>query len=174
MKWVDLNLDFGVWAVPQENREKGTGGGLALAPLALEIIRAQPRHANSPYVFPATRGKGPKSGLSHGKEALDALVVAEAKIPHWVFHDLRRTAKTLMARAGVPPHVSERALGHAMEGVEGTYDHHDYRDEKGEALAKLAGLIARILDPRSNVAYFVPLCRDNDEGNWNCGGLTPA
>ena len=51
-------------------------------------------------------------------------------MPHWVNHDLRRTAKTLMVRAGVRPDISERVLGHTIGGVEGTYDQHDYGEEK--------------------------------------------
>ena len=71
----------------------------------------------------------------------------QVQIEPWVFHDLRRTARSLMARAGVPRDVAERVLGHVIQGVEGTYDRHEYRAEKADALAKLAGLIALILDP---------------------------
>ena len=65
----------------------------------------------------------------------------------WTFHDLRRTAKSLMARAGVLPHTSERVLGHAIGGVEGVYDRHSYLDEKADALKALASLISTILAP---------------------------
>ena len=68
-------------------------------------------------------------------------------IPNWTLHDLRRTAKTLMARAGVRPDISERVLGHAIAGVEGTYDRHSYADEKRDALEKLAAMVDRILNP---------------------------
>jgi integrase len=68
-------------------------------------------------------------------------------IPNWTLHDLRRTAKTLMVRAGVRPDISERVLGHVIAGVEGTYDRHSYADEKRAALEKLAEMIERILNP---------------------------
>ena len=58
--------------------------------------------------------------------------------PNWTLHDLRRTAKTLMVRAGVRPDISERVLGHVIAGVEGTYDRHSYAEEKRDALEKLA------------------------------------
>ena len=45
------------------------------------------------------------------------------------------------------PHVSERVLGHSMDGVEGIYDRHSYREEKAHALRALAGLIENILRP---------------------------
>jgi len=68
-------------------------------------------------------------------------------ISNWTLHDLRRTAKTLMARAGVRPDISERVLGHVIAGVEGTYDRHSYADEKRDALEKLAAIIERTLSP---------------------------
>jgi integrase len=69
------------------------------------------------------------------------------RLPNWTLHDLRRTAKTLMVRAGVRPDVSERVLGHVIAGVEGTYDRHSYADEKRDALERLAAMIERILSP---------------------------
>ena len=32
----------------------------------------------------------------------------------WVLHDLRRSARSLLARAGVRPDIAERVLGHAQ------------------------------------------------------------
>ena len=106
----------------------------------------------------SSRAKTPFSGFSKSKAALDkAVLVAMQKrakkgakvepIPNWTLHDLRRTAKTLMARAGVRPDISERVLGHVIAGVEGTYDRHSYADEKRDALEKLAAMIERILNP---------------------------
>ena len=68
-------------------------------------------------------------------------------IAPWVLHDLRRTARSLMSRAGVRPDIAERVLGHVITGVEGVYDRHQYVDEKRDALARLAKLVERILDP---------------------------
>jgi hypothetical protein len=50
-----------------------------------------------------------------------------------------------MARAGVLPHIGERVLGHAVNGVEGIYDRHGYSAEMANALKMLAGLIGNIL-----------------------------
>ena len=69
----------------------------------------------------------------------------------WTLHDLRRTARSLMSRAGVQPHIAERVLGHVQPGVAGIYDRHSYRDEKADALQRLAGLIDGIIDRRENV-----------------------
>ncbi len=136
----------GAWTIRTAPREKPNAGSLRLPPAVLEIIAAQPRLAGNPYVF-AGRGGRPFGNFSQGKEELDA----KLKIPPWKIHDLRRTAKTLMARAGVRPDISERVLGHTIKGVEGVYDQHDYGDEKADALSSLAALVDRILHPTDNV-----------------------
>jgi integrase len=63
----------------------------------------------------------PYSGFGKSKAALDKAVLKMMKkqakkgakvrpLPNWTLHDLRRTAKTLMVRAGVRPDISERVL----------------------------------------------------------------
>lgn len=52
----------------------------------------------------------------------------------FTLHDLRRTCRTGLARLKVAPHIAERVLNHAQEKIPGTYDVHDYLDEKREAL----------------------------------------
>ena len=38
-------------------------------------------------------------------------------------------------------------MGHAIQGIEGVYDRHSYREEKADALKRLAGLVEMILSP---------------------------
>ncbi len=142
MKFADVTVD-GVWNIPTEDREKGNGGALVLPEAALAIIQSQKRIGDNPYVF-AGRGHGHFVGFSPCKRAFDQKV---GNLPRWTLHDLRRTARSLMARAGVRPDVGERVLGHVLTGVEGIYDRHSYRDEKADALRRLAGLIEMILNP---------------------------
>lgn len=143
MRWQDI--EGGVWKIPAKPREKPNAGELKLPKLALEIIESQPKIEGNPYVF---AGRGKKAFNSHSAGQKDLRTVAP--IDHWQFHDLRRTAKSLMARAGVRPDISERVLGHAIAGVEGVYDRHGYLDEKGAALAALASLVERILQGESD------------------------
>lgn len=139
MRWSHIRE--GVWHIPVEDREKVNAGALKLPRLALDIIDGQPQIEGNPFVF-AGRGTKAFNSFSDGKEALHKV----APIAPWVVHDLRRTAKSLMARAGVRPDISERTLGHVITGVEGTYDRHGYLDEKGAALDALAALLERILE----------------------------
>ena len=141
MRWDDMTID-GTWNIPTEDREKGNGGSLVLAEVAVDIIRSQKRIGDNPFVF-AGRGDGHFNGFGHRKRSIDE----KAKIAPWVIHDLRRTSRSLMARAGVRPDIAERVMGHVLPGVEGIYDRHSYRDEKADALQRLAGLIETIIHP---------------------------
>jgi integrase len=145
MRWADVSM-AGEWNMPTADREKGAGGVLVLPMIAVDIINARPRFVSNPYIF-AGRGKTHFSGYSKAKAALDA----KAPMPQWRLHDLRRTARSLMSRAGVRPDIAERVMGHVIEGVEGVYDRHQYKDEKAHALKALAGLIEHILSPQPNV-----------------------
>jgi integrase len=92
--------------------------------------------------------------LIDAAEAGNAQARQQLKTKWWTFHDLRRTAKTLMMRAGVRPDISERVLGHVIPGVEGVYDRHDYIQERGRAVEQLAEMIDKILTPAHNVVPF--------------------
>jgi integrase len=141
MRWSDISPD-GTWTIRTAPREKGNAGALLLPEAALAIIRAQPRFASNPHVF-AGISAGATNNFGRAKKSLDEA----AGVTGYTLHDLRRTAKTLMARAGVRPDISERVLGHTIKGVEGTYDWHHYHDEKADALRKLAALVERIVNP---------------------------
>ena len=141
IKWADL--DGNVWTIPAEDREKGNAELLDLPPLAMEIINRQPRLNG--FVFAGRSGGHFKAWKQRDKIGRDG----------WTVHDLRRTARSLMSRAKVLPHVAEQTLGHAIKGVEGIYDRHDYREEKAHALAALAGLVGNILlNPQEKVVVL--------------------
>jgi integrase len=113
------------------------------------------------YVF-TTDGVRALGGFSKFKREFDEAVLgaqraqdAHAKpMPRWTLHDLRRTARSLMSRAGIAPDHAERALGHVIPGIRGTYDLHEFREEKRRALDALAAQVERIVNPSRNV---VPL-----------------
>jgi integrase len=150
MRWSNISPD-GVWHMPRAEREKGNAGALRLPVLAMKAINAQPRLASNSYVF-AGRDTAPMGRFTHRH----VVFKAQSGTTGWTLHDLRRTARSLMSRAGVISDHAERVMGHVIAGVEGVYDHHHYLDEKGNALAKLAALIETIVrgEPCANV---VPL-----------------
>ena len=141
MRWDDLS--DGVWTIRTEAREKGNPGKLKLPPLALAIIAEQPRLANSPYIFPGSL-KGHFRNFADSKAELDERLT---DMPPWRLHDLRRTARSLMAEAGVQRDIAERVLGHSVGGVEAVYDRHTYDAEKAKALELVAKKIRDIIQP---------------------------
>jgi integrase len=144
MKWSDLTSD-GVWKIPTEARAKGNAGALKLPETALAVIKAQPRFSKNKYVLAAARGDGPLNGFNKRKAAFDEA----CGVIGWTLHDCRRTARSLLSRAGVPSEHAEQTLGHKLQGVEGTYNQYDFFREKSDALASLAALIERIVNPPS-------------------------
>lgn len=147
----------GIWTIPSERYKTKRPNHIPLTKLALALIEVQAKLDDCDLVFPS-RAKTPYSGYSKNKARLDKAVFAAMKkrakkgtkvepISNWTLHDLRRTGKTLMVRAGVRREISERVLGHKIAGVEGTYDRHSYAEEKRDALEKLAAIIERIVNP---------------------------
>lgn len=136
-KWTEVCGD--TWTIPAERYKTKIPNVVPLSEAAMAVVAGLPQIG--PYVF-STLGDRPFSGFSKCKQRLDA----KSGVKSWVLHDLRRTAKTLMQRAGVRPDISERVLGHVIPGVEGTYDRHDYIAEKRSALEQLAATIDTIVN----------------------------
>ena len=127
---------------------KANAGTLVLPQVVLELIEQQPRIAGNPRVF-ATAG-----AQANRKQDLDRrLKAALGEMAPWMLDDLRRTARSLMARAGVPRDHAECVLGHSKPSVEGVYDQHHYTAEKASALRALAGLVAEIVRPGRRVSH---------------------
>jgi integrase len=146
MRWDDMLTMSGTSArCPREGqcRHSAAARGRAAHP------RPAAAHGGKPVRLSRPR-RGPIAGFAERKDAFDA----KCGVADWILHHLRRTSRSLMSRAYVRPEVTERVLGHALRGVVKIYDRHEYRDQKGEALAKLAALIASITG--ENV---VPLAR---------------
>jgi integrase len=115
------------------------------------------------FIFSSTGGKKPFNGYSKAKGQLDAVIAKQRKVaklkpmPEWRLHDLRRTARSLMSRAGVSSDIAEMVLGHNLSGVRGVYDRHSYAAEKRDALERLATLIGRILNPPKGNIIQMPV-----------------
>lgn len=134
----------GGWAIPPERAKGGKEVFLPLSTAAQAIIASMPNVGS--YVF-TTDGKHPLAGFAKFKKAFDAA----CGVTRWTLHDLRRTSRTLMSKAGVDPDHAERCLGHIIPGVRKVYDRNDFKPEKLAAFEKLATQIELIVHPQSNV-----------------------
>ena len=144
------------WTVPPERNKSGLDHLVPLTDAVVELLGERRKG----FVFSNDGGKTPFSGFSKSKAALDRKLAEICKaagrkpVPRFTFHDLRRTARSLMSRAGVSSDHAERVLGHVIPGVRGVYDRHEYAAEKRGALEKLDVQIARILRPDESVVRF--------------------
>jgi len=148
--WVefDLEADEPVWRIPATRIKTAKDMVLSdftipLPPVAVEWLQEIKRTSvASEYVFPARRRMG-KPTLSL---ATLGWAMGEIKhgLEHFTLHDLRRTARTRLARLGVALHIAERCLNHKLPGNNDTYDTYDYLEERRLALNAWADLLARL------------------------------
>jgi integrase len=139
-----------IWTIPAARNKGKRDFALPMSKAAQSVLAAVPVIGDV-FVF-THNGRNAMSSLSEYKDKLGKA----AGVTDWTIHDLRRTARSLMSRAGVDADTAERCLGHVIRGVRGVYDRHEYLQEKRFAFEALAGQIARIVNPQENV---VPLAR---------------
>jgi integrase len=151
---ADMNtaeLEGDLWTIPAGRYKSKHDHVIPLTAAARELIGDA-----KGFVFSSTDGARPFSGFSKAKHALDKelakirRLAGRKKMPQWQLHDLRRTARSLMSRAGVDADHAERCIGHVIGGVRGTYDRHEYLNEKRKAFESLAGLVNTILHPQAD------------------------
>jgi len=144
MRWSEV-VD-GDWTLPAARNKVKVDFIRPLSPAAQQVLTRLPRIDGSAFVF-TMNGERPVSGFGSFKAAFDEV----CGVRNWTIHDLRRTSRSLMSRAGVPADHAERALGHVIGGVRGVYDRHEFHEEKRRAFAALATQIDRIVNPQENV-----------------------
>jgi integrase len=140
MTWGEI--DGSDWILPAARNKTAIDLVRPLSKAAQEILAERPRIARCPYVF-SNDGRSALGGFSRQKQKFDAA----CGVTDWTIHDLRRTSRSLMSRAGVSPDHAERCLGHVIGGVRETYDRHAYHAEKMQAFELLAAQIKRIVNP---------------------------
>ncbi len=172
MRRSEIAPNGGVWTLPGERTKNSHPHTLPSAALA-SILADCPRIAVDKkdvdvpsyrgvrdYVFTLT-GLHPVSGYHKAKARLDATMLKIAQrearargddageieaIPHWTFHDLRRTFASGLARLRVPLPVVEKMLNHrsgSFGGIVSVYQLHSFEDEAREALKLWAAHVAR-------------------------------
>jgi integrase len=144
----ELSDDGATWIIPGKRYKNKRDHLVPLSKAAQAIIAAQPVRGD--FVFSAT-GERALSGLDERKREFDD----KAGVQNYRLHDVRRTARTLLSRTGVPSDHAERCLGHVIGGVRGVYDRHEYEAEKRHAFEALAALIERLVHPPSATVVLI-------------------
>jgi integrase len=128
-----------LWVIPAARYKTKRDHAVPLSQAARAVLQSMPVINNGDLVF-THDGKRAIGAIAKSKRKLDQL----SGVTGWTIHDLRRTARSLMSKAGVPSDHAERCLGHVINGVRGIYDRHEYQAEKAMAFEKLAKEVAAI------------------------------
>jgi integrase len=141
------------WTIPKHktknaHRENATDLRVPLIGRA-KAVALRRREGAAPFLFPKANDpadhieqKVIQGGVYHHQpycKTTDKGNVARPRLPvsHWSPHDLRRTARTLLASMGCPEDVAESVLGHMLQGIVGVYNRHSYDAERLEWLTRL-------------------------------------
>jgi len=137
MTWGELAN--GKWTIPAMRYKTSTEVTLPLSSAAMKVLAEIPRIEGCDFVF-TTDGRTPISGFSTFKLKFDIA----CSVKNWRLHDLRRTSRSLMSRAGVNSDIAERCMGHALPGIRSIYDKYPYVLEMQAAFEQLAAQIESI------------------------------
>ena len=149
-KEISQESDGWWWTVPKAKtknarHEEATDLRVPLIGRALAVVQRRCK-LSSGYLFPAKS----KAGHSHqqviGSQVYNHMPYSNVHpnretpslpVTHWSPHDLRRTARTMLAAMGCPAEVAEAVLGHMQPGIAGTYNRHGYDKERRHWLTLL-------------------------------------
>jgi len=161
--WKEFDLMNQIWVIPTERTKTKKAIAIPLPDAVVPWLEELRVLSNgSEYLFPNRKQNSKKpyissDTLNHALAKMFGMKVdsrknnyedhlGKAGIIHFVIHDLRRTARSLLSALGIPPHIAERCLNHKLKGVIGIYDKHDYLEERREALEKLSLIIAPLVN----------------------------
>ncbi len=149
MRWSDVDLDIGWWSIPGAIAKNTRAHRVPLTRPVVEILdkRRQLAGENAVFVFENRSGAG---SIAHrGKKA--ASILCRELSFDFRAHDLRRTAATRMAEAGVPRDHIAKVLNHVEGGPAATrvYDRYAYDAEKRQALERWAQRLSAIIEGKT-------------------------
>lgn len=156
MRWRDLDLTSGWWTIPGTDTKNGEPHRVYLVDDAKALIKAQRKDddAQGEHVF-AGRGESVRDRAKKAPAAIAQLLKIEFR-----GHDLRRTAATKMAEAGIPREHISAVLNHVEGGARATrvYDRYDRDPEKRLAWETWNRRLNQILLEKKPAAV-VPIAR---------------
>lgn len=117
-RWENVDLENGVWFLPQT--KSGKGRYVQLNSEAKNLLRALPRAPGSPWLFPSRRDPGKPIYSPQG--AFDR-VLQVAGIEHLRLHDLRHSHASLAINAGVSLSIIQGLLHHQSPVQTMRYSH---------------------------------------------------
>jgi integrase len=159
--WPEFDLAAGQWIISDQRMKGGVAFVVPLTTEMVALLDSLPRFVGGGDFLFTAGGKKAVSGFSSMKRRLDGLMLdelrkiaeqrgddpAKIKLEPWRLHDIRRSVRSGLSRLKVTEEAREAVLSHVRPGIKGTYDVHDYFDEKKEALQMWGARLRSIIDP---------------------------
>jgi integrase len=163
MRRTEIDLDRKMWTLPENRTKNGEPHTVPLSDAVVAIIKALPEiKSKDGFVFAGRHGR-PPDAFSQAKTKLDETINSAndgKPISPWVFHDLRRTMVSGMARLGIALPVTEKVINHrsgTFKGVVAVYQHHDFAVEKRAALDTWAAHVEAVVSGRAPADNVIQL-----------------
>ena len=163
LRWSDIEGDW--LTIPPTVTKNKQPHRVPLTKAAKAVIDALPRIADCEYVFPGRTGNRPCGDHKKAAQRIAARVLAavQKKDPgtksfDFRGHDLRRTAATKMAEAGISQSDIAKLLNHAEGGPRATqvYNRYAYDREKRLAMETWGRTLTAILNGKGR-SKVVPI-----------------
>jgi integrase len=165
-----------LWRIWKERTKNGKEHLVPVIGLAREILEGALLSAPGDEFLFTISGEQPATQFAKAKEEIDRLMLEyrrqelaaagrdpdQAKIEHWIVHDLRRTAASGMTTLGHLPHVVDKVLNHTpgqdkrgkVSSVHRIYDRNDYLPERRKALEHWGQYVEELVHGQSVEVVF--------------------
>ena len=154
-QWPEIDLEAAVWTIPAERMKAGHEHRVPLSDAAVAVLKAVPRVAGHPYVFPGNRQGRPLSNMALLQLMRGMGYGVEGSRGKYVPHGFRSSFRDWSGEvSSFPRDVAEMALAHVIESkVEAAY-------RRGDLFVKRAKMMqewADYLDKLKTGAEVIPL-----------------
>lgn len=163
-RWEHVDFERKTWFVPDESVKTRNGFLVPLTPTVIDwFTQLKALSGDSAYVLPARTDRRLRSGDNHvGRTTLWAAVTraferGQLDVTKFTPHDTRSTAKSHMRNLGISREISELALNHKLEGMEGIYDVREEIPERREALEIWAKFLSTLEHGGRQPSNVVPI-----------------
>lgn len=146
MRWADLELNRGLWRIPEGDSKNKEPMVCILVRPVVEILQQRSAAGGGSYVFPS---RGASGHIAEPKKAWTR-ILERANIKNLRMHDLRRTLGSWQAATGASLSIIGRALGHknvATTAIYARLDMDPIRQSVETATAAILGAAGRPLAP---------------------------
>lgn len=148
VEWADLDLESLIWTIPPAKSKTNKAIRRPITPQMLELFKqmetmfGRVRH----YVFFSPNGDDkPLSYTAINRFSRRIRAKLAGRVDNWRTHDFRHSLVTRLSENGVQPHVTEKMLGHELQGIIAVYNKHDWLDEQRKGYVLHHDLLMKML-----------------------------